>query len=197
MRCLLGLAAVILGLSTLILGCTREGVKMSAEESSRLGDQAKLYTAYNLWYEKPDRMFVINYRRGIMIPAGTEVTAVRVKQSSRKPTIKFKTASNRNEYTINFTPKFFPGVTIDEVNERLFSDKPLEERTAGLKPLEIEAIRKGQLVEGMCKEAVLIARGYPPSHETPSLDADVWYYWEGRFVKEVVRFDADGRTILD
>ena len=197
MRCVLGLATVILGLSTLIPGCTREGVKMSAEESSRLGDQVKLYTAYNLWYEKPERMFAINYRRGIMIPAGTEVAAVRVKHSSRRPNIKFKTASKGNGYTVYFTPKFFPGETIDEVKKRLFSDKPLEERTAGLKPLEIEAIRKGQLVEGMCREAVLIARGYPPNHETPSLDADVWHYWEGRFVKELVRFDADGRTIRD
>ena len=186
---------IVLGLLTLLPGCTREGVKMSTEQPLRVEDQGKLYTAYNLWYEKPERMFAINYGRGSMIPAGTRVAAVRVHRSRKRPTITFSRVADGDGYTIFFRPQFFPGVTIEEFKDRLFTDKPIEEQTAGLTQSEISAIREGRLVEGMRREAVLITRGYPPSHYTPSLDENTWYYWENRFVKEAVRFDTDGRTL--
>ncbi|UCE58710.1 MAG: hypothetical protein JSU63_14855 [Phycisphaerales bacterium] len=191
------LSIVMAGLTLLVAGCTREGVKITTEDSAKAGAAQKLYTAYNLWYEKPQRMYAINYRRGTMIPAGTEVTAVRVRESARRPKISFATLPTQSEYTIYFRPKFFPGVTLQDLKDRLFTAKPLEERTAGLKPSEIKAIQRGSLVEGMCREAVLMTRGYPPSHETHSLDSNTWLYWENRFVKEAVRFDANGRTIRE
>ena len=30
----------------------------------------KQYTAYNMWFEKPERLYAINYKAGNIIPAG-------------------------------------------------------------------------------------------------------------------------------
>ncbi len=38
------------------------------------------------------------------------------------------------------------------------------------------------------------AMGYPPPHETPSLDADRWVYWTNRFNRMAVLF-WDGRVM--
>jgi len=42
---------------------------------------------------------------------------------------------------------------------------------------EKENIKKGTIAEGMSKEAVLMAYGYPPSHRTAALASDEWAYW--------------------
>ena len=57
-----------------------------------------------------------------------------------------------------------------------------------------KAIKTGTLIEGRSKRAVLIGRGYAPSHATPSLDLDRWFFWDNRFVKHAVRFAESGRT---
>jgi hypothetical protein len=37
-----------------------------------------------------------------------------------------------------------------------------------------------------------MARGYPPAHETPSLDGDRWIYWSSRFANHPITF-VNGR----
>ena len=61
-----------------------------------------------------------------------------------------------------------------------------------LSPEIAGSIRSGQPLRGMTKEQVLMARGYPPGHETPSLDGDRWTYWSSRLVKHTLVF-TDGR----
>ena len=41
-------------------------------------DKGKLYTAYNLWYEKPTRISSVNYHIGGMIPVGSKVSSAEV-----------------------------------------------------------------------------------------------------------------------
>ncbi len=41
------------------------------------------------------------------------------------------------------------------------------------------SIKNGTIEKGMCRAAVLMAYGYPPSHVTPSLKDDKWTYWIG------------------
>ena len=53
------------------------------------------------------------------------------------------------------------------------------------------AIRSGEMRKGMTRELVLMARGYPPAHETPSIESDRWVYWSSRFVKHTVVFIND------
>ena len=54
-----------------------------------------------------------------------------------------------------------------------------------------DAMREGRLVEGMTKEQTLIARGYPPAHQTPSLESNEWIYYDTPgFVDRVVFSDG-------
>ena len=56
-----------------------------------------------------------------------------------------------------------------------------------------------QLRKGMTREIAIMARGYPPAHETSSLESDRWVYWSSRFVKLTVVFSngrlSDGRGL--
>ena len=73
------------------------------------------------------------------------------------------------------------------IARRMLSRKPV--------PIErfdkaaITAIKNGVLKIGMTKAQVIMARGYPPAHETPSLDLDTWKYWSSRFVTQSIVFE--------
>jgi len=157
---------------------------------------AKTYTAHNLWYEKPENISSINYATGTMIPAGTELSSIKVVGGlGRKPFIKLTTKEGGEEFRIYFKIKFHPGVTAKEFMKRMITDKPFEQLTKGLSAKEIEAIKEGRLVVGMSKEAVIMTRGYPPEHKTSSVKNDKWLFWENRFRKKAIHFDKEGRTI--
>lgn len=47
-------------------------------------------------------------------------------------------------------------------------------------PEDQAGIAQGQIYQGMTKQGVIVAMGYPPEHRTPSLEEDVWRYWTTR-----------------
>jgi hypothetical protein len=156
-----------------------------------------IFTAYNLWYEVPDRMYCLNYTRGTMIPAGSEVTGLDSFQRAFKPNpaLRFNLAGVRGYFDIYFAAKYHPGLDFTRFFNRLFVGQPFSELTRGLSLRELEAIRRGQIVKGMSKRAVLIALGYPPEHRTPQLESQTWIYWPSRFKKQRVLFNAQGKTM--
>jgi len=56
------------------------------------------------------------------------------------------------------------------------------------------AVATGKVAIGMTREQVIVSLGYPPAHETPSLDVDRWKYWYGRFDTFLVVWDDEGRV---
>jgi len=153
----------------------------------------KMYTAYNMWYElgKEDAMWAINYKTGAMIPAGTEVSDIRVKESQ----IFFVTVDDKRRYTVNFNTKFHPGKRPVDYARMMFSEKDFLELTKGMSQTDIDGINDGLITVGMTKKAVIVAYGYPPEHKTPSLNDNVWRYWLNRFSSTDIYFDDDGKTI--
>jgi len=153
----------------------------------------KTYTAYNLWYEKPEQMYCLNYQRGTFVQAGTEIDNVVVKGNR----LSFRLVNNDVKCTIGFNAKYHGSeVTIQTLKDRLVTTKSFSQLTSGLKSFEVEAIRQGLVVKGMSKKAVLISFGYPPEHKTPSLDSTPWTYWKDRFRMLYVTFD-DGTVTSD
>jgi hypothetical protein len=57
-----------------------------------------------------------------------------------------------------------------------------------------DAVRAGKILIGMNKEEVLVSVGYPPKHQTPSLDAPQWKYWHTGFGTYLVLWDGAGRV---
>ena len=154
-----------------------------------------LYTAYNIW--KAPKMKCINFKQGTdIIPAGTEVKGIRLWSQKRDSNLNFTTVKDGRKYTIGFTKRWHPKKSTADYRDMMFTTKNFKELTEGLSAMEIEAIKKGILVNGMSKRAVLICYGPPPEHYTPDQNANTWYYWANRKDKIEIKFDHHGKLVL-
>jgi hypothetical protein len=162
----------------------------AAEEALAPGE---LYTACNLWFEKAERMFSINYQTGQMIPVGTKVRDVQT-TTARDGTISFVTVQDGRQYTIYFQAKFHPGKTVADIRQRLFTSKSRDGLCAGFTDQEKQGIQIGTVQPGMSKAAVLVCWGYPPEHMTPNHDLGSWLYWRNRFANRAVDWDSNGKV---
>ncbi len=64
-----------------------------------------------------------------------------------------------------------------------------------LSRLDRKGIKAGKALRGMSKDGVRIALGYPATHQTPSLEENVWVYWKDRWRRSEVTFNARGKVI--
>lgn len=139
-------------------------------------------------FNQEDNKYVTtNYARGSLVPINTPVKVLAM--SGDKLVI--KRLDNSTEIKVENVKKY-SGKTINEVARLMLSEEktPIEK----LVPALTTAIRTGEMRKGMTKEQVLMARGYPPAHETPSIDGDRWVYWSSRFIKVTIVF-ANGRLV--
>lgn len=75
---------------------------------------------------------------------------------------------------------------IIEILPLLFADTDVSARISKFNEIEQEGIKNGEAEVGMSKEAVLVALGYPATHRTPSIEENIWEYWQtGRKVYSV------------
>lgn len=149
------------------------------------------YTAHNIWFENPQEIFAINYKRGVKIPAGTKVS--NISRHKDPDSIKF-TAEGFGRLSIEIVPRWQPGLTTKELADRTFSSQVFEDMILGLTDQEIELIKKGEVDTGMSKKAVLISYGYPPLHRTRSQNNKIWYYWLSRTRQQMIVFDQNWKV---
>ena len=155
----------------------------------------KIYTAYNIWFEKPERIWSINYKKGAIIPAGTQVRDVEIITTNRRHrAIIFKTVRENRSFTIFWIKKYHPGKTIQQFKKNLFTTKKFDELTSGMSKDEVSAIKKGIIIKKMNKKAVLVCYGPPPEHATFRHEHNVWTYWTSKFIRKRIYFDDDGRV---
>lgn len=151
----------------------------------------KIYTAFNIWYEKPDNILMINYKLGTMIPAGTEVTNVRIEQQGRINNLVFKIAGTGTDFKI-VQDKYNKNLSLEEFKRKFITYKNFDELTSGLSAKDIDNIRAGKIEIGMSRESVIISYGYPPLHRTPSIDTPKWtYYNKGSRDEVLISFNSN------
>ena len=185
-----------------VMGCAPTANKTQTAEPTvsqpKVVPEKQLYTAYNIWRMRSYNMKCINYKYGHdILPAGTKVRNVDIKRDSnqKKDMITFTTDADNKIYNIYFTKNWHPGKSIRDYRDLMISTKNFEELTEGMNEKEITAIKEGVIVDGMSKNAVLVAYGYPPEHRTGSLYADRWIYWRNKFATVAICFDKNDRTI--
>jgi len=144
----------------------------------------KLYTAYNIWFEQPTKVYSTNYQKGNILAAGSEVKDV--KRSSKG--VEFTDPNLGLKFSVEFVGKHHPGLTGEQWADRFLTTRDFAALSSGLSAAEIKAIRAGQVQAGMSKKAVLLAAGYPPEVATASTKLDTWKYWRHRFGSYVVQF---------
>ena len=166
--------------------------------------QENLFTSCNLWFENPKKMNFINYKVGNFLPAGTEVRILKIiskpeddngYNNSFLPSIEFETVENNAVYKIFFNEKYHPKLQITDYEKLYFTNKNIDHLLNGMTKREIYAIKRGFLVEGMSKKAVIVSYGYPAEHMTESLENMEWYYWPNRIIQKIIYFDNEGKTI--
>jgi len=149
------------------------------------------FTRYS-FHEENNSYVTTNYARGAVVPINTAVQLVSISGSR----LVLKRVDNGQSITVKNEEKF-TRKPIDEVARLLLSADPTPLENL---PAEVAtAVRAGEMRLGMSKELVLMARGYPPAHETASTDSDRWVYWSSRFVKQTILFSngrlSEGRGI--
>jgi len=137
------------------------------------------FTRFNFWYER-GRHSTTNYSRGTLLPINSKVTLESI--GAKKMVV---TLESGDSVTLALAQKFSLR-SLDEIAAELFSDRqiPIDRLGADL----AQAISQGNLRLGMTREQVLMTRGYPPRHKTPSLDDERWIYWSSRFVHRTLLF---------
>jgi hypothetical protein len=82
-------------------------------------------------------------------------------------------------------------LTLDAFAKRyIVKDDPRPKIAAARPPIRA-AIESFKVANGMTKEQVLMAVGYPMSSENPSLDAKEWKFWLSSFAPFTVHFGGD------
>jgi hypothetical protein len=149
------------------------------------------YTRHCFMYEK-GASETTNYWRGSLVPINTQVTLVSLNEKN----MVLRLASGETVNVENVEK--FSKRSMTAIAHNLLATQPVpigkfDEATAN-------AIKSGTLRVGMTKEQVIMARGYPPGHRTPSLDGDTWIYWSSRFASDRIVFSngvlAKGRGVL-
>ncbi len=196
-------------ISSIIVSCaavkTQEQIELENRINSITQPDGPVYLAHNLWYEHQQFIEAINFKSlPGKIPIGTEVMNVQINNPSPQKNIftqyiSFYLKDDDTPYHLVFINKYQRNedevLTIQDLLLRTFTPQTFEELTEGLKEMEIECIRRGVIMIGMSKKAVLLSWGYPPLHKTPSLDAVLWTYWKMRVSKIEVSFDENDCVI--
>lgn len=161
--------ALLAGAVLLLTGCAARELIVS--EVLRIPEQAKVRTAYNLWYTDPVNMDTINHQQGTIIPFGTEVSITKATEEE----IFFKTVEDGKEFRIVFEPHYRLQ-TPEQYLQDLFTAKTEEELRDGLDALTYEKVRRGFVEKGMPVSAVLLAFGPPCKYRTPDPSKGTWLY---------------------
>ncbi|MHC1764928.1 MAG: hypothetical protein AB9869_11610 [Verrucomicrobiia bacterium] len=165
----------------LLLGWQAAGAQAKREVDAVQKGQA-FFTRFSFFYEDL-RHRTTNYRKGILVPVNTQVQFVKAKRNDivvQLPNGKQLTIENVEPYS---------GENLDGIFSRTFSTE--KTNLSGFTEAERGAILAGEVKPGMRKSAVIVALGYPPKHQTPSLESSQWRYWQNRFNTFLVQFEKD------
>lgn len=137
------------------------------------------YLRHNLMYEKGE-WDATNYWRGVLLPINTKVT---VEYASNKAMrISWESGSlliENSKYT---------KCDMATLAKRMLAPNPVPVEKFGGEMAG--SIASGTLVKGMTREQVIMTRGYPPAHKTPSITGETgrWIYWTSRYATETLVF---------
>ena len=146
---------------------------------------ATYYTQFVIRYENGTHL-TTNFRRGASIPVNTPVKLLNITSK----TIEVEVDNSSQKLLVKNVEKH-TGDDVYRAFDKLFARKKVN--LSKFTSLELDHIKSGTVANGMSKDAVIIAIGYPPITETTNLDSNLWVYWSGRFNKFNVHF-KDGKV---
>jgi len=170
-------------LACALLAMTAIGCMKKAEVAHPFTGTTR-YLCCNLYYDKAKTTDAA-YQVGTKIPFGTRVYVEHVRRNS----IEF-TAEGHPTITLAYTHGD-KAVPFDTYLDQLLVEQDPRGKLRKVPAKRIDAIEHGRVEKGMTREQVLMTRGIPPAHRTPSLDSPTWTYWQNRWDSMVVYFVGD------
>ncbi|QFR50188.1 hypothetical protein FJR48_10785 [Sulfurimonas lithotrophica] len=177
------LAIGILGFA--LTGCG--GAKLSPKIQQSFDKKEEMYTQRNMFISSLGRygqrmLETTNYGNGEVIPVNTKVKFKDVNSKQMSFTYNGKLVILRN------IPKY-SNTTVEGMINRYFGPKKVN--LSNFTSSERSAIKNAsskRIEVGMSKDAVLVSRGFPPSHVTPDIKSNTWKFWETRYNTILVEF---------
>lgn len=180
---------LVTALMFLFAGCSAKVV--IPEEVLQLPEHTEVYTACNLWYnnaekpEEPAEIDELNIMKGEILPFGTRIEFL----PSNEDGIAFRRVKDNKVFRFRYD--LTKNVeSVETVIKKFFTVKTPEELAAGIRPLDLEKLKRGLIEKGMRRKEVLLGYGNPPPLRTPALNVDTWtYFVDFGITRRVVFFD--------
>lgn len=139
--------------------------------------------------EAGSRLYATNYQQIGLIPVCSRVTLL--ERNAKR--LRFRNEASGKTYDY-----FYHASAVESFPDHLthyFGSECPRQALDALSDVDRQGVALGKPITGMTKRGIVFAMGYPPPHVNPSLDADRWIYWLGRFEQEVIVFDGSGRVM--
>ncbi|HLP01235.1 MAG TPA: hypothetical protein VK163_04355 [Opitutaceae bacterium] len=144
----------------------------------------KEYYARHCFMYEDGTHITTNYWRGTLVPINSKIK-VEVLTSNKLILRVLETGES---------------VEVDNASKYTKCDlRTIARRMLAAEPVDLQdfdkdiaaAIKSGTMRLGMTKTQVLMARGFPPAHKTPTLVSDRWQVWPSRYVVQTLVFSDD------
>ena len=119
----------------------------------------------------------------IVLAVGTPILVTEAKADQ----VTFTANGQAQEFTLSLEYGS-PKISSMQYFPLVLRDADPSPQLAALTPETQAAIRDGRLVYGMTREQAAMARGYPPFHQTPDLDAPTWLFYDDGDTGQYVSF---------
>ncbi len=167
-------ATIALGAMVILASC--------GAQRYQIDSQKQLFTLTNLHPdEQRSLLYSVNYQMPALIPVCTPVDVAVI--SSKKMIFTVPSTGKKYQYVFH-RRSMTEGVEAHVA--KYFGEKCPDLNS--MPPTDQAGIQKGIALQGMTKQGVLVAIGYPPTHQTPTLDSDNWRYWRNKFAQFEVVF---------
>ncbi|MEN8141214.1 MAG: hypothetical protein ABFR97_08345 [Thermodesulfobacteriota bacterium] len=154
-----------------------------------------IYTSYNIWVERPEVIHSVNYKKGGILPAGSQVVDYKMGEHRRSKTVTLTTLQPARNFKIFWDQRNHPGQTFEQFLQELLVGEDFSAQVKGLRDSEVQAIKRGEVSPGMSKKAVLVSYGPPSAKETFARAGKFWVYPMHRFRKIKMEFDSKGKVV--
>lgn len=130
----------------------------------------------------------VNYLKGPIIPFNAKVEVLDKGSSS----VKFKVVDTGAE--LEFENDSRSGSDTWKLFQSSFALEDQAAKMEALSPEDRRRVAASEVEPGMSREAVRMAWGPPPPHETPSFHSSTWTYWKSKTTKVRVKFGKDDKV---
>ena len=171
--------------AVIFCGCAKTVV---VSEVLQQGENDRLYTQYNIFYNDPAHISCLNFIQGNIIPFGTEIEVVECNEKK----LVFKTVNSETLFSIDFSK----GERMASMQQYLRTIIGFDDRegiSKNIRPEFLVKVQNGEVAYGMTKDEVSVAWGKVPPVHTPDEKNMTWIYMRNHH--DLVRLIFKGNVL--